>query len=1291
MKHLTRIASRFVSFVLLTSALGAQAAPARASQPAVAPRAPAVAQALPGIVDFNSGIPAAFVGFADSWDGSGSATTLAMELGALAVPVLPPIASNQHVSVTYSIAASGSWGGGPGYGGVSHDFSPYQDWSNYDGLGFWFKGSNSGAAMRIELKTDGSGPGSSNRFEYSFVDNSSEWQYFILPFAGFVKRTDFNPGAGLGNSIVKSKMWGYSLLLPGGATGHFDMDEVELIGYATTYDFDSGTPAGFAGFADSWDGSGSATTLVSSLISGTLPVVPPATPNQFISVTYHIVSSGSWGGGPGYGGVSHDFSPYQDWSQYSAFSFWFKGSNSGAGMRVELKADGAGPGSSNRFEYSFTDDFSAWRYFILPFSSFVKRTDFNPGAGLGNSLVLSKMWGYSILLPGGSDGTFNMDRIAAARRAAQSSVTADFSAAAYSVGLGASAAISVELSAAPLATMTVDYATQNGSAIAGTDYLTAAGTLTFTLGITLQTFSVSAISSTVYRANKTVVLSLTAASGSVLGTRYNPSALTLVNSNPPPDIRLVDDYELGIAKRVDPLGAEIGFVTWGNVLGNVQLTATLATDGLIRPGQSDPNTLLTINYNIDQYGGFTHAFEQFGEWASQDWSRYDGVRFWLYGLNTGGVIQMDLFDNRGLGTSGDSAERWYYRVTDNFSGWRQISAPFPAFQRRTDFQPAGAPNDGLNLTDVSGYAFGWPAGMGARTAYLDQMELYGDLTRTAQQLRVSFSAYGYATGEGTPATVRLTLNDAAALPVTVTWAITDVTAHVGVDYAGPLSGQAVFAPGALVVTLTVDTYANSPVAPNRSAAMSLSAPVNAALGYRATAPLTIRDTSLPDPAMIDDFEAGIPPALSRNANMQVAPLQVLTGTANARPGQDAVNTVLSATYDIPNGQSGILTRAFATSRDWSAYNTLSFWFKGNGGGRPIKVNLLDNAQPDPGPGAWSLAWSDEFNGPAGSPPDPNNWGYDLGGGGWGNAEYEYYTNSRDNSALDGSGNLTITARPSSSSELQCWNGQCQYTSARLLSKNKQEFAYGRIEARLKLPFGQGIWPAFWMLGGNIDTVNWPNSGEIDIMEHVGKEPNNVYGTIHGPGYSGANGIGKVFTQTTPFSETFHTYAVEWQPNVIRWYVDGTLYQTRTPADLPPDAQWVFDHPFFIIMNLAVGGYWPGYPDGSTQFPQQMIVDYVRVYQPADSAERFQATFVDSSTEWRRVSVPFRSFQRSPSQPAGAPNDGLTLTQVWGYGFEVEGAIPSAFEPAGGNTTGSFLLDNVRGAVLREYIFPMIRR
>jgi beta-glucanase (GH16 family) len=248
---------------------------------------------------------------------------------------------------------------------------------------------------------------------------------------------------------------------------------------------------------------------------------------------------------------------------------------------------------------------------------------------------------------------------------------------------------------------------------------------------------------------------------------------------------------------------------------------------------------------------------------------------------------------------------------------------------------------------------------------------------------------------------------------------------------------------------------------------------------------------------------------------------------------------------------------------------------------------------------WTLVWSDEFNGPAGSAVDGTKWVAEVGNGsnGWGNHQREYNTGSTKNASMDGAGNLVITAiRESLGKRYRCWYGECQYTSARLKTQGRFEQAYGRFEARIRVPFGQGIWPAFWMLGNNIQTAGWPACGEIDIMEHIGREPYNVYGTIHGPGYSGAAGIGAPYTLTAGrFTDDFHVFAVEWEPNQIRWYVDGNLYQTRTPADLPPGSAWVFDHPHFMILNLAVGGYWPGDPDSTTVFPQKLYVDYVRVY------------------------------------------------------------------------------------------------
>jgi len=238
---------------------------------------------------------------------------------------------------------------------------------------------------------------------------------------------------------------------------------------------------------------------------------------------------------------------------------------------------------------------------------------------------------------------------------------------------------------------------------------------------------------------------------------------------------------------------------------------------------------------------------------------------------------------------------------------------------------------------------------------------------------------------------------------------------------------------------------------------------------------------------------------------------------------------------------------------------------------------------------YKLIWSDEFSGPAGTAVDGSKWTFDVGGTGWGNNELEYYTNSTNNAALDGSGNLVITAKE------QDMGGK-KYTSARLKTQGIKTFTYGRIEARMKISQGQGLWPAFWMLGEDIADNPWPACGEIDIMENVGKEPNIIHATLHGPGYSGGEGPTKQYMLSAPVASAFHVFAVEWEPNTIRWYVDDTLYSTKTKSDIPSSASWVYDHPFFIIMNLAVGGSWPGNPDGTTTFPQQLQVDYVRVCQ-----------------------------------------------------------------------------------------------
>jgi beta-glucanase (GH16 family) len=247
--------------------------------------------------------------------------------------------------------------------------------------------------------------------------------------------------------------------------------------------------------------------------------------------------------------------------------------------------------------------------------------------------------------------------------------------------------------------------------------------------------------------------------------------------------------------------------------------------------------------------------------------------------------------------------------------------------------------------------------------------------------------------------------------------------------------------------------------------------------------------------------------------------------------------------------------------------------------------------------SWRLTWADEFDGPAGQPPDAARWTFDVGTGvnGWGNGQLEFDTARPENASLDGAGNLVITARR------EAYQGR-QYTSARMLTQGLFAQRYGRFEARIKLPRGQGIWPAFWMMGESFGAVGWPACGEIDVMEYRGQEPGRVSGSLHGPGYSG----GQALTGSTGlpggagFDDAFHVFAVEWTPEWVAWELDGVTWQVVVRGAAPPGA-WAFDQPFFILLNVAVGGGYVGDPDPSAFPPEgvRTLVDWVRVYQRAD--------------------------------------------------------------------------------------------
>jgi beta-glucanase (GH16 family) len=289
--------------------------------------------------------------------------------------------------------------------------------------------------------------------------------------------------------------------------------------------------------------------------------------------------------------------------------------------------------------------------------------------------------------------------------------------------------------------------------------------------------------------------------------------------------------------------------------------------------------------------------------------------------------------------------------------------------------------------------------------------------------------------------------------------------------------------------------------------------------------------------------------------------------------------------------TGRFVRMFGTARATTfGYSLWEFQVYGTGGS-PV-------APPAPPPNvtfpATRMVFDDEFNDPAGSTPSTARWTAETGSGQ--NNELQFYTPNR-NASTDGTGNLVIEARRETTAGSACPGGPCQYTSGRINTQGSFRFTYGHVEARIKVSGTQGLWPAFWLLGANFPTVGWPASGEIDVMEHVGRLPGSVFSTIHAPAYNGGGGIGLQDTMAGDFASAFHTYGMDWDASHMTFSVDGAAFFTLTKAQVEATrGPWVYDHPFFVILNNAVGGDFPGNPDATTVMPQRMLIDYVRVFQ-----------------------------------------------------------------------------------------------
>ena len=711
---------------------------------------------------------------------------------------------------------------------------------------------------------------------------------------------------------------------------------------STLTDFEGGVPPGWFVYF----GGNFVNTVTQTAADGD-PLARPGQvgDNEILSASYSVVDFGGFGqdlalatGGP------------QNWSDKVSFDFWFHGTGSGLAYQAEISDNRSDPGTdtSERFDYTFTDDVAGWRFISIPFADFTRATDYQPGGAPNDGFTLTEIWAWAIVLPVGAD-TVRFDD--------------------------------------------------------------------FALG------------------------------------RF-----------------IVDDFESGLASGTDADGNNIGFFTFSDG-SPVGISTTTAPPAPV-PGAVVPNNVLQMDANVAVYGGFIHAFENeaVDTWVPQDWSAFEGLSFWLLGQGSGTTLFIDLLENRSPGSTTDDAERWTASFVDDFSGWRFLELPFADFVRKDIGN--GAPNDGLTLTEVHGWALGALATPGAVTWYMDDVGLYG--VAEVPELSVGFAARNFDVVEGGTVSIAVRLNRPMGADdpeqVSVDYAIEPGSAIPDRDYVAT-AGTLTFARGGpSEQSFPLVTFDNDKHDGDKRVILRLSNPVDVAPGVFLQASGTIQDDDPYDPTLIDDFEA--PPYLwDSSANVILSQVEIAADDPLALPGQGAYEGVLRAivplwveidyprnlcdsgrgvvpvtllstptfdattvdhstvslgdayethvdkktgapkrheedadgdgdidlvfhfrydetglpcrpaivpfnglTYDgrpiSAGGADARFGRRFPLGQDWSAAGGLRFWYYGQGTGDTVVVELLDNRAPDPGPAGWSLVWSDEFNGPAGAPAEP---------------------------------------------------------------------------------------------------------------------------------------------------------------------------------------------------------------------------------------------------------------------------------------------------------------------------------
>jgi beta-glucanase (GH16 family) len=990
-------------------------------------------------------------------------------------------------------------------------------------------------------------------------------------------------------------------------------------------DFEGGAPPGFFVFNGA---SSVVTTPVTVPDSDPLALPGQSGDNGVLDATYNVTDFG------GFGQSFEDPGP-QDWSTYESFDFWFRGTGSGLTYQAEISDNRSNPAvdTAERFDYEFTDAAAGWQYINIPFTDFTRATDFQPGGAPDDGFTLTEIWAWAIVLPQGDD-TVYFDEVGLGLK-----VVEDFESGlpvgtdpdgvdvGYSTFQGDGSSVSIATAAAPPAPTPPGSLPGNNVMQVDLDVTTFAG---FIDSFTNDTF----------------------------------------------DAWVPQDWSAYSGFAVWMHGTGSGIDTFFDILGKRN------------PGSTSDDAQRWRVDIVDDVAGWRYLEIPFSD------LRFFGVGNSAPGAGAG----LDLTDIHGwaFGTLGTSGPVSYYFDDLALYGVAEIPELTVSFASN-DFEIEEGTSGAITVKLNRAMNEDDPAQVSVDYSVETIVPVEG-----RDFLPVAPGTFTFVNGGATEQSFDIvTLDDSKWEPTERL--ILRLSNPVDVPLGAVPQASASIIDNDPYDPLLLDDFESYPYLWVSSDAVTLDNPELAAgdpvavpgqgdfervLEARTALPLRI------DGAICNKGNGVIPVMLLSTDNFDATTVDHTTVTLGdaseihvdkktgeaKRHEEDAdgdgdIDLVFHFRFNetglecdpdvVPfsgqtfDGQSiTAFGRDFPIGQDWSRTEAMSFWYYGLGTGEDVTVELRDNRAPDPGPAGWSLVWSDEFNEPAGTPPNPDNWGYELGDGtvngipGWGNDELQYYTDSPDNAATDGQGNLVVTAEAATGE--QCYYGECEYTSARLVTTKRAEFAYGRIESRVLVPDGEdGLWPAFWSLGTDIDLVDWPQTGEIDIMEYVSRIPDEIFGTIHGPGYSGGNAYGDTFPFPGGVATDYHTFAIEWQPDRIDWYVDDNLYHTATPSD-PELAgkEWVFNDPVYLLLNLALGGNFGGPLDPGLTFPQSMKVDYVRVYQGPDTAERFEASFVDNFEGWQEVVVPFDWFTRSEMQPAGAPDDGLTLSEVWGYGFDV---------------------------------------